>query len=60
MLSNILNKAGIFEIDSAFDGQDGVDKTRLKHYDIVLMDLNMPTMNGDEAVKLIRKEERKD
>ncbi|MGQ8338532.1 response regulator [Sunxiuqinia sp. A32] len=41
-------------IDTAFNGQEAVDKFKKKHYDLILMDLRMPIMNGTEAARSIR------
>lgn len=46
-----------FIVNVADNGKDGVEM--VKHFgpDIVLLDMQMPVMNGDEALKLIRKED---
>jgi PAS domain S-box-containing protein len=42
-------------IDIANNGQEAIDKHEVNAYDLVLMDLQMPVMNGFEATKAIRK-----
>lgn len=49
-----LAQAGGFEIDEAFDGLNAVEKIRAQHYDLVLLDVDMPRLNGLEALKLIK------
>ena len=43
-----------FECDIADNGKKAVEMLRKDHYDIVLMDLQMPEMNGFEATNYIR------
>jgi PAS domain S-box-containing protein len=43
-----------FDCDIADNGKIAVDKLQLQDYDIVLMDLQMPEMNGFEATDFIR------
>ncbi len=52
----ILQQYGL-AVDRARNGQEGVDKVRESgtgHYSVVLMDIQMPVMNGLEAAKVIR------
>lgn len=41
-------------VDTAVDGRRAVDKIQSQHYDLVLMDIEMPVMNGLEACQAIR------
>jgi two-component system, sensor histidine kinase len=49
----MLSKAGI-ALDIASDGADGVAAALAKHYDVVLMDIQMPNMDGHQAVQALR------
>ena len=41
-------------VEIAGDGQEAVDLTEQNHYDVILMDVQMPGMNGLEATAAIR------
>lgn len=41
-------------VDVAVDGQDGFEHFKKNEYDLVLLDLEMPRMNGEELVIKIR------
>ncbi len=43
-------------LDAAINGQEAVDQLRKEMYDVVLMDIQMPVMDGITATKVIRKE----
>jgi signal transduction histidine kinase/PleD family two-component response regulator len=54
---NLLNKLG-YEVDFAENGQEGVNKFLHIDYDVILMDCQMPIMDGFVATKKIRNIER--
>ncbi|MBK8585485.1 MAG: response regulator [Bacteroidetes bacterium] len=54
LMKTILNDFG-FEQDIAENGKVAIEKLKTKSYDIILMDLQMPEMNGFEATEYIRK-----
>lgn len=49
-----LAQAGEFEIDEAFDGLNAMEKVKAQRYDVVLLDVDMPRLNGLETLKLIK------
>lgn len=44
-----------FEIETAENGREAVDKAANNSYDLILMDIQMPVMNGYDAAQEIRK-----
>ena len=53
LMKTVLDDFG-FERDVADNGKIAIEKLRTKSYDIILMDLQMPEMNGFETTEYIR------
>jgi CheY-like chemotaxis protein len=56
MYSRILIKNG-YSVDFAYDGKDGLQKAKSKHYDMILLDIMMPEMTGLEVLEQLRGED---
>ena len=51
----MLEKMG-FEVEAVDDGEVAVEKAAQGHYDIILLDIEMPVMDGVTAARIIRAE----
>lgn len=52
-MKTILEKQG-YDVDTASDGEEALQKAKLKKYDLVFTDSMMPKMNGLETCKAIK------
>ncbi len=48
-----------YQVDTAETGEEGVEKEQSKKYDLIFLDLKMPGMSGIEALREIRKVNRR-
>jgi two-component system, cell cycle response regulator DivK len=53
VLRDLLSGSGYAVVEAA-DGQDGVTKAKSERPDLVLMDIQLPVMNGYEATRQIK------
>jgi len=53
MLSRRLKRKG-YDVEIAVDGREGVERARAGGYDLVLMDMSLPEIDGWEATRQLR------
>ena len=46
-----------YEVDVSYDGEEALDMVMSESYDLVVLDLNLPNMDGMEILKNLRKED---
>lgn len=54
ILKKVLRPYGLTNIDEASNGEDALGKYKLNRHDLVMLDINMPIMNGIEALTAIK------
>ena len=60
-LINALKKGFIkkgYVVDCAIDGEDGLELYHINEYDLIILDLNLPSMDGLEVLKAIREQDK--
>ena len=55
MIGKSLHSAG-YEVDLSYDGEDALEMIYAEKYDLIVLDLNLPGVDGMEILRELRKE----
>ena len=47
-----------YTVEQAYDGQEGLNKYRMGKYDVIVLDLNLPYLDGMELLTIVRENDR--
>jgi len=53
LVVEILKSSG-FEVYGAINGEDAIKEVESEHYDLILMDIELPVMDGISAMRIIK------
>ncbi len=56
MLKFRLESAG-FSVETAETGEEGIEKTKAGQYQLILLDYNLPGMNGSQACRILKEQD---
>jgi two-component system chemotaxis response regulator CheY len=54
---DVLARAG-FEVEEAVNGVEGVERAMTGSFDLLVVDINMPKMDGYQVIRTVREDER--
>ncbi|MDT7907986.1 MAG: response regulator [Candidatus Calescibacterium sp.] len=55
IVRDILAQLGYMNVEEAENGQDALEKLRMKKFDLIFLDWNMPIMQGIDVLRELRK-----
>ena len=50
-------ESGGFSVEAVETGEEGLEKAKAGHYQLILLDYNLPGINGSEVCRILRGEE---
>jgi len=50
-------ESGGFSVETAETGEEGIEKTKACQYQLILLDYNLPGINGSQVCRILRKQD---
>lgn len=47
-------ESGGFSVETVESGEEGIEKTKTSQYELILLDYNLPGMNGSQVCRIMR------
>ena len=51
-------ESGGFSVETAETGEEGIEKTKMNPYQLILLDYNLPGMNGGQVCKILKGQDK--
>ncbi len=58
LAANVLKSTDLYNIFFATSGEKGIDQLKLREYALILLDINMPGLDGYETASIIKKDDQ--
>jgi DNA-binding response OmpR family regulator len=50
-------ESGGFSVETVESGEEGVEKTKARQYELILLDYNLPGMNGSQVCRILKEQD---
>ncbi len=51
-------ESGGFSVETAETGEEGIEKTKMTPYQLILLDYNLPGMNGGQVCRILKEQDK--
>ena len=51
-------ESGGFSVETAETGEEGIEKTKMTPYQLILLDYNLPGMNGGQVCRILKAQDK--
>ena len=51
-------ESGGFSVETTETGEEGIEKTKVSQYQLILLDYNLPGMNGSQVCRILKEQDK--